>query len=68
MVKSATLHEISLVGGGACKPAFCSLVDADADRSLEIDSKTRKILNDGAARDFMRALQNLADAFEQDRR
>jgi len=68
MVKSADLHEISLVASGACKPAFCSLIDADESRSLEVDSKTRKILNDGAARDFMRALQNLADAFEQDRR
>lgn len=68
MVKSATLHEVSLVASGACKPAFCSLVDADDSRSLKTDSDTHRILSDGAARDFMRALQNLADAIEQDRR
>ncbi|MBR0884529.1 HK97 family phage prohead protease [Bradyrhizobium japonicum] len=68
MVKNAALHEISLVGSGACKPAFCGLVDADASRSLVMDSKTARILNDGAARDFMRALQKVAEAFEHNRR
>ncbi|WP_063685966.1 HK97 family phage prohead protease [Bradyrhizobium stylosanthis] len=67
MVKSATLHEISLVRSGACKPAFCSLVDADEARSLETDSNTLKILSDGAARDVMRALEKVAESLKDDR-
>lgn len=63
MVKSATLEEISLVPRGACKPAFCSLIDADESRSLEVDSKTLQILSDGAGHNFMKALSDLADAY-----
>lgn len=50
VIKSATLEELSLVPVGACRPAFCGLIDADGARSLEDDGDSLRILTDGSAR------------------
>ncbi|SPP92732.1 HK97 family phage prohead protease [Bradyrhizobium vignae] len=67
MVRSATLQEVSLVAAGACKPAFCGLIDAEDARSLEDDANSLKIMNDGATHKFLKALGNLLEAVRNDR-
>ncbi|MBP0116275.1 HK97 family phage prohead protease [Bradyrhizobium vignae] len=67
MVRSATLQEISLVAEGACRQAFCGLIDAEDARSLQQDANSFQIMNDGAAHKFLKALGNLLEAVRNDR-
>ncbi|WP_407193806.1 HK97 family phage prohead protease [Bradyrhizobium sp. STM 3566] len=67
MVRSATLQEVSLVAAGACRQAFCGLIEAEDARSLEEDANSFKIMNDGAAHKFLKALGNLLEAVRNDR-
>jgi HK97 family phage prohead protease len=61
MVRRATLQEISIVPRGACRPAYCMLVDADTcGDSLEDDAKSLRVLSDGAWNDLTKALRKLA--------
>jgi hypothetical protein len=39
MVRKATLHEVSLVPAGACRPTFCTIVDANGSRPPHVDAK-----------------------------
>ncbi|SHG79280.1 phage prohead protease, HK97 family [Bradyrhizobium erythrophlei] len=57
MVRSATLEEISLVPEGACRPAYCTLIDGEGARLLEDDANSLRVLKDGAARAFTNALR-----------
>jgi HK97 family phage prohead protease len=57
MVRSATLEEVSLVPTGACRPAYCTLIDGEGARSLEDDAKSLRVLTDGAAQAFTNALR-----------
>jgi hypothetical protein len=57
MIRSATLHEVSLVPKGACRPAYCTLVDGEGARSLEDDATSLRVLTDGAAHAFTAALR-----------
>jgi HK97 family phage prohead protease len=60
MVRRATLQEISLVRRGACRPAFCMLVDADTCGSIEQDAKSLRVLSDGAWNNLTKKLRELA--------
>ncbi|MCK1357351.1 HK97 family phage prohead protease [Bradyrhizobium sp. 199] len=62
VIKSATLEELSLVPVGACKPAFCGLIDADGARSLEDDAESLRILKDSSANRVTKALAALQEA------
>lgn len=62
VIKSATLEELSLVQVGACKPAFCGLIDADGARSLEDDANSLRILKDSSANRVTKALAALQEA------
>jgi HK97 family phage prohead protease len=61
VVTRATLAEVSMVKRGACGPAYCVLIDADNCDSLATDSKSLRVLTDGAAAGVSRALGNLLD-------
>jgi hypothetical protein len=60
MVRNATQCEVSLVAKGACRPAYCKLVDRDA--TLEEDAKGLRVLTDGAAEAFTKALREARTA------
>ncbi|MBB4427098.1 HK97 family phage prohead protease [Bradyrhizobium sp. CIR48] len=64
LVKNAHLREISFVRSGAIDAAFGVLVQP----SNSLKDALPSLPWDGAARDVMRALQKVSDAFEQDRR
>ncbi|GMO20819.1 HK97 family phage prohead protease [Bradyrhizobium sp. TM233] len=68
VVRSATLEEISLVAEGACRQAFCGLINAEDARSLEQDASSFQIMRDGAAHRFKKALEAVLEAVRNDRR
>jgi phage head maturation protease len=58
IVHEATLHEISLVMEGACKDAYCTLIRKDECNALLADDvKSKRVLADGGAAGFIRALR-----------
>jgi HK97 family phage prohead protease len=60
IVRDATLHEVSLVAAGACKEAYCvALEKADCGPLLSDDVASKRLLADGGAANFMRALRRL---------
>lgn len=67
MVRAATLEEVSLVHSGACRSAFCGLIEADGASSLEEDAKSLSILSEGAAQKLRQALADLMEAVRNDR-
>jgi HK97 family phage prohead protease len=67
VVRSATLEEVSLVPEGACRQAFCGLINAEDARSLEQDANAFQIMTDGAAHRFQKALAAVLEAVRNDR-
>lgn len=67
IVRSATLQEISLVTAGACRPAYCAVVKSGG-TSLAEDGRRHKIVSDGAAQRFEKALKGLHESLRQERR
>ncbi|MDF0520648.1 HK97 family phage prohead protease [Bradyrhizobium yuanmingense] len=67
MVRAATLQEVSLVHSGACRSAFCGLIEADDASSLEEDAKSLRILSEGSAQKLRQALADLMEAVRNDR-
>jgi hypothetical protein len=57
MARKATLHEV--VPAGACRPTFCTIVDANGSRPLHEDAKGLRILSDGAAHAFRKTAENV---------
>ncbi|MCK1640462.1 HK97 family phage prohead protease [Bradyrhizobium sp. 157] len=60
IVRDATLNEISLVPNGACREAYCVLIDkSDCGPLLSDDVKSKRVLADGGYANLMRALRKL---------
>ena len=60
IVRDATLSEISLVRDGACKEAYCILIDKnECGPLLTDDVKSKRVLADGGYAGVMRALRKL---------
>jgi HK97 family phage prohead protease len=58
IIRDATLHEISLVREGACKEAYCSLIDKnECNALLSDDVASKRVLADGGHANVMRALR-----------
>jgi HK97 family phage prohead protease len=60
IVHHAKLHEISIVRKGACRPAYCLLVNADTCGTIEEDAKRLRVLSDGAWNNLTKKLRELA--------
>jgi HK97 family phage prohead protease len=62
IVRDATISEISLVATGACREAYCMLIDKrECGPLLSDDLKSMKVLTDGAFVGVMRALRKLGN-------
>jgi HK97 family phage prohead protease len=60
IVRDATVNEISLVPNGACREAYCLLINkSDCGPLLSDDVKTKRVLADGGYANLMRALRKL---------
>ena len=59
VVWAARLDEISLVYAGSCEPAFIDVIKAEGARTLQQDCKSLRVLWDGAAHSFVKALDKL---------
>jgi hypothetical protein len=58
IVHQADLHEISFVAQGACKEAYCLLIEkGKCGRSLSHDVQSKRVLADGGYAGVMRALR-----------
>ena len=60
IVRDATISEISLVPDGACREAYCLLIDKrECGPLLSDDVKSKRVLADGGYANMMRALRKL---------
>ena len=59
VVWAARLDEVSLVYAGSCESAFIDVIKAEDARTLQQDCKSLRVLWDGAARSFVKALDKL---------
>jgi len=60
IVRDATISEISLVPDGACREAYCILIDKrECGPLLSDDVKSKRVLADGGYANVMRALRKL---------